>query len=116
MKVALIFPPYTHKKFSENLKVVDEEFCIAPPINLAYVAGIIKNAGHEVILIDSHVLRLSKEKTLQLADDFKPDAIVGAASILPCFIASHLSYHYPFFSSITPLLTQVIFLKSYPRQ
>lgn len=34
----------------------------------------------------------------KIADDFNPDAIVGAASILPCFIASHLSHHYPFWA------------------
>ncbi len=26
MKIAIIFPPYNHKKFSENLEVVDEEY------------------------------------------------------------------------------------------
>lgn len=40
MRFALIFPPYTHKIFTENLSTVDEEFCVAPPIILAYVAAI----------------------------------------------------------------------------
>lgn len=75
MKVALIFPSYTHKKFSENLEVVDYEFCHAPPIILAYVASILRNAGHKVILIDAKALGLSKEKTLSILKDFNPDAL-----------------------------------------
>lgn len=72
MKIALIFPSYKHKFFSENLRVVDEEFCYAPPIILAYVASILKRAGHKVILIDTRILGLSKEKTLSILRDFRP--------------------------------------------
>ncbi len=72
MRIALIFPSYKHKIFSENLRVVDEEFCNAPPIILAYVASILKKAGHKVILIDTRILGLSKEKTLRILKDFRP--------------------------------------------
>ncbi|MCX5692620.1 MAG: radical SAM protein [Candidatus Omnitrophica bacterium] len=76
MKIALIHCPFGHRIFSENLKVVDEEFCLAPPIILAYVAAILEKAGHQVILIDANALRLTKEKTLKILKEFKPD-IVG---------------------------------------
>lgn len=75
MKIALIFPSYKHKNFSENLKIVDEEFCHGPPIILAYVASILINAGHKVILIDAHALSLSKEKVLKILQAFKPQLI-----------------------------------------
>ena len=65
MKVALIFAPYNHKLFEENLWVVSEEFGVYPPLNLAYVAAIIERAGHEVILIDANALRLSKKEVLE---------------------------------------------------
>lgn len=72
MRIALIFPSYNHKIFSENLRAVDEEFCHPPPIILGYVASILKKAGHEVILIDTRILGLSKEKTLGILRNFKP--------------------------------------------
>ena len=69
MRIALIFPPFHHRKFSENLKVVDEEFITPPPIILAYVAAILERAGHKVTLIDANVFRLSKEETVRRALD-----------------------------------------------
>jgi len=73
MKIAIIFPPYNHKKFSENLKVVDEEFGVYPPLGPAYAAAILEKAGHAVILIDAKALKLSKEETLKRVVKFKPD-------------------------------------------
>src|SRR3989338_8782939 len=75
MKITLVFPPYRHKIFSENLSTVDEEFCLAPPIILAYVAGILEKHGHKVILIDARALNLSKEETLSRLELFEPDII-----------------------------------------
>lgn len=75
MRIALIFPPYGHRKFSENLKVVDEEFTLSPPIILAYVAAIMEKAGHDVILIDAHALKLSKEEVLHKIKSFRPDLL-----------------------------------------
>lgn len=75
MKIALIHCPFGHRGFSENLKVVDEEFCLAPPIVLAYVASILEKASHEVIIIDANVLRLTKERTLRILRDFSPQVI-----------------------------------------
>lgn len=75
MRVALIHCPFGHKIFSENLKVVDEEFCLAPPIVLAYVAAILEKSGHQVILVDANALRLNKEKTLKILKDFGPEVI-----------------------------------------
>lgn len=76
MRVALIFPPYTHKIFTENLSTVDEEFCVAPPIILAYVAAILERRGHNVIIVDAKALNLSKEEALNKLLSFRPD-IVG---------------------------------------
>jgi radical SAM superfamily enzyme YgiQ (UPF0313 family) len=75
MRIALIHCPFGHRIFSENLKVVDEEFCLPPPIVLAYVAAILEKAGHRVIIVDAHALRLNKEQVLKLLNDFSPDII-----------------------------------------
>ena len=73
MKIAIILPPYTHKFFSENISVVDEEFCVAPPIILAYVAAILEKHGHKVLLLDARLLGLTKEETAQKITVFNPD-------------------------------------------
>ena len=73
--VALVLPPYTHKVFSENLRVVDEEFCVAPPIILAYVAAILEKAGHTVKVLDARALRLTKEESLRQLREFGPEVL-----------------------------------------
>ena len=75
MRISLIHYSYKHKIFSENLKVVDEEFIVAPPIILAYVAAILEKAGHKVMLLDARALSLSKEEALERIKRFKPDML-----------------------------------------
>lgn len=75
MKITLIFPPYQHKIFSENLTTVDEEFCLAPPIISAYVAAILEQHSHKVQLLDARVLNLSKEQALEQIKNFQPDVL-----------------------------------------
>lgn len=72
MKVGLIFCPFKHKKFEEDLKVVSDEFGVYPPLGLAYAASILREQNHEVTLIDAHALKLSKEETLERVKEFKP--------------------------------------------
>lgn len=72
MRIALVYPPFYHKKFAENLRVVDHHFGILPPINLAYAAAIMERAGHKVILIDANALRFSKEEAFEIVEEFSP--------------------------------------------
>jgi len=65
MKIVLIFPPYSHRKFSENLPFVDNEFGIYPPLNLLIVAAILEKAGHKVSVIDIKAEKLSKNEVIQ---------------------------------------------------
>ncbi len=73
MKIAFVFAPYHHKRFEENLFVVDEDFGILPPINLAYAAAFAERAGHEVILIDAKAARLTLDAVLSQLREFEPD-------------------------------------------
>lgn len=75
MRIALIYPPYKHKIFSENLQVVDEEFCFAPPIILAYVAAILEKHGHIVKILDVRALAVGKEQVLEILTEFNPDIL-----------------------------------------
>jgi len=75
MNIALVHCPFDHRLFSENLKVVDEEFCVAPPLVLAYVAAIIEKAGHTVCIIDANALRLTSTEALVRLKAFHPDMI-----------------------------------------
>ncbi len=75
MKIALVHYPYSHKIFSENLSTVDDEFSLAPPIILAYVAAILLDHGHEVLLLDARTLNLSKSEAIARIKDFKADML-----------------------------------------
>ena len=75
MKIALVHAPFGHRAFSENLRVVDEEFIHAPPLVLAYVAAFAERAGHQVALIDAHIAGLSVAETAARITAF------GAAAI-----------------------------------
>lgn len=75
MKISLIHPFYRHKAFSENLRFIDEEFCKAPPIILAYVAAILQKAGHAVQIVDAYNANLSDEEVLRRVQNFCPDLL-----------------------------------------
>ncbi len=76
MKLAFVHLPFTHRTFSENLKVVDEEFFVKPPpLILSYVAAIAEQAGHEVRVVEAHGKNLTKAQAVQEIKDFGADAI-----------------------------------------
>ena len=77
MRIGLVFAPYNHKKFEENITIVDDEFGVFPPVNLAYAAAIMEKAGHEVILIDGNARNLSTEQIITELEQFRPD-LLGA--------------------------------------
>jgi len=57
----------------ENLRVVQKYFGMFPPLSLAWVAAIARNAGHEVTIIDASTLNLTKDEVLERLRDFRPD-------------------------------------------
>jgi len=77
MKIALVFNPFSYKVHEENLKVVQRYFGLFPPLSLAWVAGIIRQAGHEVIIVDARTLRLTMKDVAEQLKKYKPD-ILGA--------------------------------------
>jgi len=73
VRLALVFNPFKYKVHEENLRVVQKYFGMFPPLSLAWVASIARQAGHEVIIIDARTLNLSKEEALARLREFKPD-------------------------------------------
>lgn len=75
MKIAFVFVPYRHKRFSENLRVVDDDFGVLPPVNLAWAAAIAESAGHAVAMVDAQAERLSVETTIERLRAFGAEAV-----------------------------------------
>lgn len=73
MRFALIFNPFKYKVHEENLRIVQKYFGMFPPLSLAWVAAIARQAGHDVTLIDARTLGLTKEDVLERLEEFKPD-------------------------------------------
>ncbi len=75
MKIALIYPRLY--KYHESFGIGGYERIMLgyPPLSLAYVAAIIKKAGHEVIIIDGNILDLDLNKIIKKIKDFSPDLL-----------------------------------------
>ncbi|MBL7132041.1 MAG: cobalamin-dependent protein [Candidatus Omnitrophica bacterium] len=75
MRFALVFNPFKYKVHEENLRIIQKYFGMFPPLSLAWVAAIAREAGHDVTLIDARTLNLSREEVLDRLKEFKPDII-----------------------------------------
>lgn len=75
MKIALIYPPFGPVENQPNIEVVSDNYGVFPPLNLAYVAAILEELGHEVALIDANALQLSKKDVLKRVKKFNPDLL-----------------------------------------
>jgi len=85
MKIALIYPPFFHKKFNENLPTVDDEFGLFPHIGFGWVAAAVKQAGHEVKLFDAAASKWDYETALKEVRDYNPDVLGFAAHAIQTF-------------------------------
>lgn len=75
VKFALVYPPYGPVRNEPGIKTVKENYGIFPSLSLLYVAGILENAGCEVLFIDAHAEDLSLEETVARLQKFGPDFI-----------------------------------------
>ena len=75
IKFALVYPPYGPVRNEPGIKTVKENYGVFPSLSLLYVAGILENAGCEVLFLDVHAEDLSLEETIQRLKDFSPDFI-----------------------------------------
>ena len=84
MKIALIYPRidynvdfFANDGYSRNMQGY-------PPLSLAYVAAIIKKAGHEAIIIDGNILNLRLGGIINELKNFSPD-LLGFTVTIPTF-------------------------------
>lgn len=75
VRVALVYPPYGPVRNEPGIKTVKENYGIFPSLSLLYVAGILQQAGCDVIFIDAHAEGLTLEETVARLNRFGPDFI-----------------------------------------
>jgi len=73
VKLAFIYPTYHGVKYEQSIDVVEENYGIYPPINIAYVAAIARYHNHEVFFIDACAEELSKPQVLKKLKKIKPE-------------------------------------------
>ena len=93
-KVLLTTPPWLH---FHSLQVL---FPNIPPLNLQILAGVLRNAGHEVMIADIQHLPLSDKKLQRMIESFRPDIIgfsVSEIATTPIVVemAAKLRERYP---------------------
>ena len=85
MKIALIYPPFRHKMFNENLALVDHEFGRFPYISYGYLACEAKRLNHHVKLFDAAATKKSYDETLSELKKYGPDFLAFAAHAAQSF-------------------------------
>jgi len=85
MKLALVYPPFYHKPFNENLPTVDDEFGVFPYISYGYVAREALSAGWRVRLFDAAADGLGYEATRDEIRRFDPDLLAFPAHAAQTF-------------------------------
>ncbi len=75
MKIALIYPQFDkYQKKSFGIGGY-EQIMRYPPLSLAYVAAIIKKAGHQAVIIDGNILNLDLSEVIKKIKDSSPDLL-----------------------------------------
>lgn len=82
MRIALINLPYFNIYFMENIKFVERRLRVLPPLSLMYVSSLLKNHGHDCIIIDAVAENLSKREILKKLRKFNPE-MIGFSILVP---------------------------------
>lgn len=80
MKILLLNPPFKteYGRYSRSSRspAITKSGTLYYPLWLAYVAGVVEDAGYEVMLLDSCAEEYDRKKTYEIAQQFQPDLIV----------------------------------------
>jgi len=77
MRILMLNPPFFPKySRSSRSPAVTKGGTIYFPLWLAYATGVLEKAGHEVKLVDAPAKPLSREETLKIAKEFRPEMAV----------------------------------------
>lgn len=77
MRVLLLNPPF-HPRFSRSQRspARTKSGNLYYPIWLGYATGVLEQAGHDVRLVDAPAAGLSREETVRLAAEFRPQLLI----------------------------------------
>jgi len=82
MKICLLYPKWTGEY--GIISHFAKKAAIWPPLNLAYLAAIAENKGHEVIIIDGEAERMPLKEMVDKTLNFNPD-IIGITATTPFY-------------------------------
>jgi radical SAM superfamily enzyme YgiQ (UPF0313 family) len=82
MKISFLFPRWT-EVFGPFSKLAKKTSAF-PPLNIAYLAAIAENAGHEVQIVDGEIESLNNQEIADHVKDFSPD-LIGLTGTTPVF-------------------------------
>ena len=75
MKILLLYNTFLPEVHWNCLKAQEKNMGAIPPLNLCYIAALIRNAGHDVRILDLQVEPLSFEKTIDFIRGYQPDLL-----------------------------------------
>lgn len=87
MKVALVTPPLTGK---ERYGALASGGVYLPPLGIAILAAVARDAGHEVTIVDSEVEELTIERTVRRLREIRPDVVGITATTVSIHHAAKL--------------------------
>jgi len=101
MRILLIYPGWTSSYYSSfnPARIFSKKYSIFPPLNLAYLAAVAEELGHEVRIHDGELNDTKPSDYIKMVSDFKPD-LIGITAYTPSFsiaenIASIIKEKFP---------------------
>ena len=82
MKILFLYPKWTDEY--GIFSIFAKKAGVWPPLNLACLAAVVENLGHEVKIIDGEVEDMPLKKMVEEAIAFKPD-VVGITATTPFY-------------------------------
>ena len=78
MKIALIHPAFGVVSVTNqpNIRAVADNYGIYPNMSLAYVAGSLQKAGHDLIFLDAMASGYSLNDLVDLIKKFRPELLM----------------------------------------
>jgi anaerobic magnesium-protoporphyrin IX monomethyl ester cyclase len=82
MRIAIIYPSFgvVAKANQPNIKAVADNYGVYPSMSLAYVAGALQAAGHDILFLDSMAQGLSLNDMLGKVREFSAEAMMFSLS------------------------------------
>ncbi len=78
MKIAIIYPSFgvVSKVNQPNIKAVADNYGVYPNMSLAYVAGALQGANHDIIFLDAMASGYSLNDMVRIVKKFQPDIMM----------------------------------------